>query len=243
MDPQQFQNMGMARPMPNNAQQQINPAAAQMNAARLHGQQQMQRHIFTALQNQGPFSDWQAQVQLPERAQQIKLLIDSLRLVHPPVELPRAIEVAISFEAKSFSQSASKEEYSRECKEKLQRIRDQRALAVNQNAGMMPNMQMQNPNMQMQGQNFQQMQQMQQRAQAMNMNPQMQQQMQASPMPNQQQAGSQPQMTPKQVMSMQAGMMQQNNQRANQQADFSAEENKQINLRAYRWLRTPCQKQ
>jgi hypothetical protein len=62
----------------------------------------VQQHILEMLNSQGPFSGWQASINIRERAGQIKLLVDSLRLVRPPVELPRAIEVALTFERKCF---------------------------------------------------------------------------------------------------------------------------------------------
>jgi hypothetical protein len=154
MNPQ-FPNMGgnmggMGRGMPNNMQQmgQMNPAflnqqmgnvmrgqpgmAMQAGAAGPAqqmgmGNAQLHRQIFQALQSQGNFSGWQAAVPLQERAAQIRQLVDSLRLVRPPVDPNRAVDVAIQFERKSFAQSANKEDYIRECNEKLARIRDERA--------------------------------------------------------------------------------------------------------------------
>jgi KIX domain len=147
MNPQQFQNMGMGRGVP----MQMNPAfnmnpqmSVQMGDQQIPmqgvpqqnnmGHPQIQRHIFTTLQNQGPFSGWQATVNVNERAAQVKLLVDSLRLVRPPVEPPRALDVALQFERKCFSQSTSRDEYYRECSEKLGKIRDQRAQQMNQAA-------------------------------------------------------------------------------------------------------------
>jgi hypothetical protein len=213
----------------------------------------VQQHIFDQLNSQGPWAGWQANVHIRERAGQIKLLVDSLRLVRPPVDLPRAIEVALQFERKCFSQSASREDYVRECSEKLGRIRDQRAQQMNQGgAGLMQTMGMQG-NMQMPNQTFQQMQ--QQMGQTMNPNmalpAHLQQQMQASPFlnpsqqPGQQQQQSQqqqpqPQRTPQPMMSQpqnvsgQAAMMQGNNNqlKGNAVAELTPEDNKAINLRA-----------
>ncbi|KAG9793388.1 hypothetical protein ABEF93_002141 [Exophiala dermatitidis] len=203
-------------------------------------QPSVQQHIFDMLNAQGPFSGWQANVQIKERAAQIKLLVDSLRLVRPPVELPRAIEVALQFERKCFTQCASKEDYIRECSEKLGRIRDQRAQQMNQGAaGMMQNMPMGMPNAQMQNQNMQQMQQMQQMGQNMNSNmglqpnlQQIKQYMQNSPMFNQ----AQPVMNqgpPKMNPAQQTPMMQANNQqKPTQVPELTAEDNKTINVRA-----------
>ncbi|RMZ81018.1 hypothetical protein DV738_g2428, partial [Chaetothyriales sp. CBS 135597] len=94
---------------------------------------QAQRYILMNLQNQGPFvGGWQATVPTPERMNQVKLLVDSLKLVRPPVPPERAIEVAIQFERKAFQQSATKEAYLNECREKLARIRDQRTAQMQQ---------------------------------------------------------------------------------------------------------------
>jgi len=250
MNPQQFQNMaGMGRGMPNNmphmnlAGQMGGHMGAQM-AGQMGGQMggmmphqmgggqmnngpnpQVQHHILQALQAQGPFTGWQASVNIRERAGQIKLLVDSLRLVRPPVDPPRAIEVALQFERKCFTQSASKEDYIRECSEKLGRIRDQRAHQAA--AGGMQGMQMPN-------QNFQQFQQLNQNmSQNMNVPPHLQQQMQGSPMFNQQR-GPQPMMNQGQNSGNPAGMMQINNQQkpAPPFPELTPEDNKTINLRA-----------
>ncbi|ETN45795.1 uncharacterized protein HMPREF1541_09628 [Cyphellophora europaea CBS 101466] len=184
MNPQ-FPNMNaMGRGMPNNMQMnQMNPAFMNPQMANaMRGQQgmgvqggmqaqmgmgnaQIHRQIFQNLQSQGPFSGWQATVPMPERANQIRQLVDSLRLVRPPVEPPRAADVAIQFERKAFAQSATKEDYIRECHEKLTRIRDQRVQQMNVNnsvgtnngsmAGMQGGMPMQNQAMMQQmGQNM-----------------------------------------------------------------------------------------
>ncbi|KIX06297.1 uncharacterized protein Z518_04272 [Rhinocladiella mackenziei CBS 650.93] len=248
---------GMGRGMPNNMQQMAmaNQMGAQMGgqmptqmggqmargmSQQLAGQSNLstpsvQQHIFEMLNAQGPFTGWQANVHVRERAAQIKLLVDSLRLVRPPVDLPRAIEVALQFERKCFTQSTSREDYIRECSEKLGRIRDQRAQQMNQGvAGMMPGMQgMQMQGMQMPNQNFAQMQ--QQMGQNMNPNmalpPHLQQQMQGSPMFNQ----PQPMMNqgPPKMNQPQANMVQANNQqKSNPLPELTPEDNKAINLRA-----------
>ena len=198
------------------------------------GHPHIQRHIFTTLQSQGPFSGWQATVSVNERAAQVKLLVDSLRLVRPPVELPRALEVALQFERKCFSQSSSKEEYVRECSEKLGKIRDQRAQQMSQAANNMQGMQgmqMQNQNFQMQmGQNMMGQQNMQ-----MNMPQNMQQMQQPQMMP---QRNMQNMQNPVQMMQNQQSFQgqqtpQQNAQPKPIQAEgLSAEDNKAINLRA-----------
>ena len=247
MNPQQFQNLGMGRGMP----MQMNPAFSvnPQQMGQMGGQQmpmqgmpqqanvghpQIQKYIFTTLQGQGPFSGWQATVNVNERAAQVKLLVDSLRLVRPPVELPRALEVALQFERKCFSQSTGKEEYFRECSEKLGKIRDQRAQQMSQavnNMQGMQGMQMSNPNTQMQiSQNMMGQQNMQ-----MNMPPNMQQMQQPQMMAqrNMQTMQNQPQMIQNQPSFQGQQTPQQHpQQKPNQAEGLSAEDNKAINLRA-----------
>ena len=244
MNPQQFQNMGMGRGMPMQMNpnfsmnpQQMNQMGGQqmpMQGMQQHtnvGHPSIQKHIFNTLQSQGPFSGWQATVNVNERAAQIKLIVDSLRLVRPPVELVRALEVAIQFERKCFGQSSSKEEYIQECNDKLGKIRDQRAQQMSQGANNMQSMQgmqMPNQNFQMQmGQNM-----MGQQNMAMNM-PQNMQQMQQSQMMAQRnmQMANQPQMM--QNQGFQAQQPQQTEQpKQNKDPGLSAEDNQIINQRA-----------
>ena len=240
MNQQQYQNLmaNMGRGMPNMGQQGFqmnNQMAGQMPQPGVQmqpgmGQQmtighpQIQRHIFSSLQSQGPFSGWQANVSIQERAGQVRQLVDSLRLVRPPVELPRAVEVALQFERKCFSQSTSKEDYFRECSEKLGRIRDQRAQQLTQTANNMQGMPMQN-------QNFQQVPQMGQQS-MQNMNQQMpnmgmQQQLQQQQAMQQQNRANMP---GQQMQNNTAN--QQNQNRPNQVTELSNEDNQQINLRA-----------
>lgn len=185
------------------------------------GNAQIHRQIIQNLQSQGPFSGWQASVPIPERAAQIRQLVDSLRLVRPPVEPPKAAEVAIQFERKAFAQSASKEDYIRECNDKLARIRDQRAQQMNVNG----NMAMQQGGMPMQNQAF-----MQQMGQNMNVNQGMamspaQQQMQQN-MFNQQRQVMQ------QTPVMQGQVNAQGNAAPKQPEGLSQEDNQIINQRA-----------
>jgi hypothetical protein len=86
----------------------------------------LQRHIISSLQQQGPCSGWQATITVDQRAIQVRLLIDSLRLIKPVIELGRAVQVALSFEQKAFIQSQSLDAYVSMCKEKLNQIHDTR---------------------------------------------------------------------------------------------------------------------
>ena len=100
----------------------------------------MQRHIITSLQQQGPFTGWQATMTVETRAMQVRLLIDALSLL---IVLPKAMQVALSFEQKAFIQSATQEAYGNACKEKLSQIHDtrQRAQQMGQNLNFPPQLQ------------------------------------------------------------------------------------------------------
>ena len=245
MNQQHYQNLmaNMGRGMPNVGQQgfqmnkqitgQIGQPGMQMQPGM--GQQvgighpQIQRHIFSSLQSQGPFSGWQANVSIQERAGQVRQLVDSLRLVRPPVELPRAVEVALQFERKCFSQSTSKEDYFRECSDKLGRIRDQRAQQVTQTANNMQGMPIQNQNFQqvphMGQQNMQNIQPIPNVTMQQHM--QQQQAMQPSSITNQQNRANMP---GQQIRNNAANPQSQS--RPNQATELSNEDNQQINLRA-----------
>src|SRR2546421_4883690 len=172
MNPQHLQNgAGMGRGMPPNMQQ-MQQGSQQSN--------NIQRHILSSLQQQGPFSGWQATITVDQRAMQVRLLIDSLRLIKPMIELGKAVQVALSFEQKAFIQSQSPDAYASMCKEKLGQIHDTRQ--QQQNSANAQN----NPNQTNAMQQMQQAQQMQQMGQSLNFPPQLQHQMQASPLPNQQ---------------------------------------------------------
>jgi hypothetical protein len=102
----------------------------------------MQRHIISALQQQGPFSGWQATITVDQRAIQVRLFIDSLRLIKPMIELMRAVQVAISFERRAFMESQSLDAYVSMCKENLSRIhetRRQQQNSLNMGQAMDPN--------------------------------------------------------------------------------------------------------
>ena len=200
--------------------------------------QQMQRHIIGMLQGQGQFSGWQATVTVEQRAMKIKLLIDSLRLIQPVIELPKAVQVALSFEQKAFTQSPTQEAYLGMCNEKLRQIQETRQQQVN-NANAQNN--------QTQNNALFQMQQMQQMGQNLSFPPQLQHPMQASPLPGQQQQQQQEQqpnpmnmnqsINPNMAMQQpgmqpNANFIQNQQQRQNQQPGgirWSKEDNEAIN--------------
>lgn len=187
---QNMQNMGgMGRGMPNmNMNMNMNMAMNGMNPNM--GQQKGPNFLsiiyqnLTQSQNQdGPLQGWRAGITIQERAGQIKILFDSLRMLTSTVDVKRSLDIALAFERKQFMSSATQEAYKQSIHEKLASIRDQRQQHVNANNGVASG------NMQMGGNAaFQQQQpQMSQMNQAMNFN---QQAMQPSPMmsqmPNQQ---------------------------------------------------------
>lgn len=69
----------------------------------------VERHIFDQLNFQGPLAGWLASIPIRERAGYIALIAKSLHLHRPPVNLPRAVEVALQFERKSLSQVPAKQ--------------------------------------------------------------------------------------------------------------------------------------
>lgn len=170
MNPQQFANNmgGMGRGMPNMGMpgQMNNMNMGNMgmmggnmgmpggmnNMAGLQQQQQQQQQrapqyitfIYQSLaqqqQQDGPPQGWRASVTTQERAAQIKLLFDSLRMLGQPQDIKRSLDIALAFEKKQFTQCQSHDHYKEEMRQKLSNIRDQRQLAVNNNN--MPGMNM-----------------------------------------------------------------------------------------------------
>lgn len=166
MNPQQFANMGgMGRGMPNMGMQgQMNnmnmgnmgmmggnmgmPGA--MNNMQQQQQQQQQRapqyitFIYQNLAHQqqqdGPPQGWRQSVTTQERAAQIKLLFDSLRMLGQPQDTRRSLDIALAFEKKQFTQCQNHDHYKDEMRQKLSNIRDQRQVAANNNG--MPGMNM-----------------------------------------------------------------------------------------------------
>jgi hypothetical protein len=209
MNPAQFQNMGPgAGGMPNNMLQQ-----QQMRAVPNLTPQQIQRIIVQnltqhtqSLQAQGKFVGWHSTMQIEQRAGQVKLLIDSLRLIQPVVAYDQAINVALTFEQKAFSQEPSRERYLATIKEKLSRIQDTRASQV-----------------QSQSNNLQQM---MQPGQNMAFNPHLQQQMQPSSMVPQ---GLPQGQNPGQPMMTQGQQNMQQRASISNQRGFTDEDNKNIN--------------
>lgn len=145
-------NMGMSMGMGNNMNMNMNPNMQQQQQQ----QQQQQRgpnflgmiyQNLTASQGQdGPFTGWRSHVSIQERAGQVKILFDSLRMLGAAVDIRRSLDIAVAFERRQFLQSASLEAYKQSLHEKLSSIRDQRQHQAQVSANSMPNnMQMMNP--------------------------------------------------------------------------------------------------
>ena len=145
MDPSNFQNfggMGMAQPGAQMVQQMMPQQSAQDSHA-------IGNYIVSALRSEGPYGGWQAQVPVEQRVSQIKLLVDSLRLIRPAVKIQQFVQVAMTFEKKAFITSENRDAYLRACTEKLSKIRDQRQQQASQ-TGPMLNTPMQHPDFQTQ---------------------------------------------------------------------------------------------
>ncbi|KAF7509303.1 hypothetical protein GJ744_008197 [Endocarpon pusillum] len=174
---------------------------------------QIMRFIIHSIQQQPPAPGWRAQVKSQERMHWIKQVIDSLRLLpQPSSDMAQVARIAVRFEQKAFDGANDKETYVRECQKKLGEIRDSRAQQANAQAHQAP------------GQNTsQRTQPMQQMGQNLPFPPQLQHQMQASPIPQSQ--GPQMGMNLNPAMAMQngggapaaRGMQQPNNPMQNQQ--------------------------
>jgi KIX domain len=178
---------------------------------------EVRRHIIASLQQQGPFAGWQATVTVDQRAMQVRLLVDSLRLIKPVIERGRAIQFAISFEQKAFIQNQSLDAYVSICKEKLSQIHEtqqQQQSSVNAQS---------TPNQTSSMQQMQQAQQMQQIGQNLNLPAPLQHQIQASPLPNQQRL-QQLQFQQQQYLQQQQQRRQQQQQQVLQQYQFQQQQ-------------------
>lgn len=118
-----MQNMGISMPM-NNMNPQM-PKAQQPNFLQF-----IYQNLSNNNNNDGPFTGWQANIGHQERAGQIKILFDSLRMLGATTDTKRSLDIAIAFERKQFTQSPSLEAYKKSIHEKLAGIRDQRQQAV-----------------------------------------------------------------------------------------------------------------
>ncbi|PYI06384.1 hypothetical protein BO78DRAFT_119202 [Aspergillus sclerotiicarbonarius CBS 121057] len=128
MNPANFTNVGGVKP---HGQMQL-PQKAENNQIIL-GQ------VAQALQAQGQYSGWRADVPVRERALKVYQMITSLRLIQPRIDMQNAAHAALTFEQKAFKDASQKADYERECNDKLLHIRDTRARqAAVMQGGMMP---------------------------------------------------------------------------------------------------------
>ena len=168
MNPQAFGNMGgMGRGMPNMGMMGGNTGVGMgMNNMNQSVPQQkgpnflaiIYQTLTTSQSQDGPLQGWRQQVAIQDRAAQIKILFDNLRLLGTQVDTKRSLDIALAFERRQFSSTASMEAYKKSIHDKLASIRDQRQQQVNGNnpgqAGMMMNSSMSQPQMQQQQMNM-----------------------------------------------------------------------------------------
>lgn len=110
---------------------------------------------LTASQQQdGPFQGWRQQVNIQDRAAQIKILFDSLRVLAGSNDIRRSLDIALAFERKRWNESPSQEAYKQAIHEKLSSIRDQRQQMAQNAVNGMQNSAL-NTLIQNQGQNMQ----------------------------------------------------------------------------------------
>ncbi|KAK5951853.1 hypothetical protein OHC33_007145 [Knufia fluminis] len=213
---------GMGRGMPN-----MNMGMG-MNSNGQNKQPNFLQFIYQSLtqsqQNDGPFTGWRGALSIQERAAQIKILFDSLRMLGSTVDTKRSLDIALAFERKQFMQSSTQDAYKHSIHEKLASIRDQRQQQVTTAANGMPNASgppngMMNGFPQMGGAN-------------QNMNFPQQQGMQPSSMLPQMQ--QQPSMNPTQPLNQQINPAHAANNaiRANPPPELTKEDNTWINTRA-----------
>lgn len=135
-------NMGMGMGMGMNMN--MNPNMPQQKGPNFHNI--IYQNLQASQQQDGPFSGWRSQVPILERASQVKILFDSLRMLGEGVDIRRSLDIAVAFERRQFLQSTSLETYKQSLHEKLSSIRDQRQQqAVAAVSNMPNNMQMMNP--------------------------------------------------------------------------------------------------
>ncbi|PYH97212.1 hypothetical protein BO71DRAFT_142368 [Aspergillus ellipticus CBS 707.79] len=133
MNPANFPNVGGAM---NGG---VRPQGQMQHPQRPENSQVILTQVAQALQTQGQYSGWRADVPIKERAVKVYQMITSLRLIQPRIEIQHAAHAALTFEQKAFKDAREKGDYERECNEKLLHIRDTRARqAAVMQGGMMP---------------------------------------------------------------------------------------------------------
>ncbi|KAB8209355.1 hypothetical protein BDV34DRAFT_221745 [Aspergillus parasiticus] len=100
--------------------------------------QQVMDYVVHALQSQGPFTHWRADIIIEERANNVYHMWTSLRLIQPHANIRSLAQAALSFEQKSFNTANEKVDYDKDINDKLVYIRETRArqaAALQQNGG------------------------------------------------------------------------------------------------------------
>ncbi|KAK6819200.1 hypothetical protein RU639_008183 [Aspergillus parasiticus] len=100
--------------------------------------QQVMDYVVHALQSQGPFTHWRADIIIEERANNVYHMWTSLRLIQPHANIRSLAQAALSFEQKSFNTANEKVDYDKDINDKLVYIRETRArqaAALQQNSG------------------------------------------------------------------------------------------------------------
>lgn len=140
---------GAGRGMPNmnmgmNMGMGMNPNMQQPKGPNFLGM--IYQNLSASQGQDGPFTGWRSHVAIQERAGQVKILFDSLRMLGSTVDIRRSLDIAVAFERRQFLQSTSLEAYKQSLHDKLSSIRDQRQQQAQVSANNMPNnMQMMNP--------------------------------------------------------------------------------------------------
>ncbi|PWY76318.1 hypothetical protein BO70DRAFT_94389 [Aspergillus heteromorphus CBS 117.55] len=134
MNPANFSNVGggMNGGVRPHNQMQLQQKQSETNQVILN-------QVGQALQAQGQYSGWRADVNIKERAVKVYQMLTSLRLIQPRIDIQHAAHAALTFEQKAFKDAREKVDYERECNEKLHHIRDTRARqAAVMQGGIMP---------------------------------------------------------------------------------------------------------
>ncbi|KAE8342109.1 hypothetical protein BDV24DRAFT_162665 [Aspergillus arachidicola] len=100
--------------------------------------QQVMDYVVHALQSQGPFTHWRADIIIEERANNVYHVWTSIRLIRPHANIRSLAQAALNFEQKSFNTANEKVDYDKDINDKLVHIREtqaRQAAALQQNSG------------------------------------------------------------------------------------------------------------
>ncbi|KAE8322527.1 hypothetical protein BDV39DRAFT_209669 [Aspergillus sergii] len=102
------------------------------------GNQQVMDYVVHALQSQGPFTNWRADIIIQERANNVYHVWTSLRLIRPHANIRSLAQAALNFEQKSFNTANEKVDYDKDINDRLVHIREtqaRQAATLQQNSG------------------------------------------------------------------------------------------------------------